>query len=125
MPESKISFPSLDKSPINSLEPSLNNCVFPLVSDLPPSNSFKIHLDSYLYDLEDKLKSYMQIMAPLSHLFDAQNTLQLPNSPIGKPHNFMVSNTVSLVQVVIMYFFSFIGWFSMSLYIFELILHTF
>ena len=64
-------------------------------------------------------------MTPLSHPFDAQKTLQFPNSRVGKLDNFMVSYTVSLVQVVIMPLFSVIGWVSISLYLCGIILHIF
>ena len=57
----------------------------------------------------------MHVMTPLSHPFDTQKTLQLPNSSIGKLDNFMVSYTVSLVKVVIMSFVFVICWFSLSL----------
>ena len=54
--KSEISFPPLDMSPISSPEPSpLNTSVLSLVFDLPPSNSFKIHSNSYLFDLEYNL----------------------------------------------------------------------
>ena len=64
-------------------------------------------------------------MTAISHTFDTHKTLQLPNSTVGKVDNFMVSYTVSLVKFVIMYFFSVIGWFSLSLAISGLLLKTF
>ena len=64
-------------------------------------------------------------MTPLSHPFDTQNTLQLPNSSVGKLDNFMVSYNVSLVKVVIMYFLCVIGWFSLSLAISGMLLKKF
>ena len=59
-------------------------------------------------------------MTPLSNPFDAQKTLQLPHSSVGKLDNFMLS-----YKVVIMYLFSFIGWFYLSLAIYGLLLHSF
>ena len=67
--------------------------------------------DSSFFNLEDDLQPDMHVMTPISHLFDTQKTLQLPNSLVGKLDNFMVSYTESLVKVVIMSLFSFIGCF--------------
>ena len=116
----------MEKIPISLLEPSpLNTSLLSLFFDLPSSKYFKINLDYSLSDLEYVLNAYMQFMAPLSHPFDAQKTLQLPNSSVGKLDNFMVSYIVSLVKLVIMSLFSVISWFSISLAIGWLLLHTF
>ena len=110
--ESEISFPPLEKIPISLLEPSpLNTSFLPLVYDLSSSESFKIRSYYSLYDLEYYFQADMKVMTHLSHPFDTQNTLQLPNSLVGKLDNFMVSYTISLVKLVIMSLFSIIGWF--------------
>ena len=114
--KSEISFPPLKKVPISLTDPSpLNTSFLPLVSDLSSSKSFKLLSDYSLYNLEYDFQPDMHVMTPLSHPFDTQKTLQLPNSFDGKLYNFMVSYTVSLVKVVIMSLFSIIGWFSLSL----------
>ena len=64
-------------------------------------------------------------MTPMSHPFDTQKTLQLPNSSVSKLDKFMVSYTVSLVKVVIMSLFPVIGWFYLSFSICGIILRTF
>ena len=64
-------------------------------------------------------------MTPLSHPFDTQKTLQLPNSSVGKLVKFTVSYTVSLVKVFIRYLLCIIGWFSLSLAISGLLLKKF
>ena len=64
----------------------------------------------------------MHVTIELSHPFDTHNTLQLPNSSVGKLDNLMVSYTVSLVKVVIMSLLYIIGWFSLSLAISGLLL---
>ena len=67
----------------------------------------------------------MHVMTPLSHPFDTQKTLQLPNSLVGKLVNSTVSYTVSLVKVVSMSLISIIGWFSLSLAISGMMLKIF
>ena len=59
--ESQISVHSLDKSPINSLEPSPNTCVFSLVSDMSLSNSFSLHSNDFDSNLEVSFQDDMQV----------------------------------------------------------------
>ena len=104
--ESERSFIPLTKIPIILPDPSLvNTSYLPLAYDLSSSESFKINSYFSLNDLEDDFNFDIIVMKPLYHPFDAQNTLQIPKSSVGKLENFMVSYTVSLVKVVIMYLF--------------------
>ena len=64
-------------------------------------------------------------MTHLSHPFDTQKTLQLPNSSVGKIVKSTVSYIVSPMKVVIMSLICIIGWFSLSLAISWMLLQTF
>ena len=102
--------PLVEKIPISLPEPCpLNTSFLPLVSDLSSLESFKIHSESYFSYLEDDLQPDIHVMTPMSHPFETQNTLQLPNSSVGKLDNFVVSYIVSMVKVLIMSLFSGIG----------------
>ena len=124
--ESEISLPPLEKILVSLPEPSpLNTSFLHLVSDLSSFESFKIHSDSSFAYLENVFYPDLHVMTPMSHPFDTQKTLQLPNSSVGKLDNFMVSYIVSLVKVVIISLLCIIGWFSLSLDISGLLLKTF
>ena len=88
--------------------------------------SFPLHADPSNYDSKGDIQADIQIMTVIDSFpqpFDAQKTQQPSSSLIGKSQNFIVSNTMSLVYVVLMSCISFIGWKSMSLKLVGLFLH--
>ena len=115
----------MDKSLINSLEPSPSTCVFSLDHNFPLRSSSSLHSNGYNYDLEACLLVDMNFITPT-----IPNNLPL-NTPktIQTPSSLVVSSLVSYALLLISNGFKYClfstGWLYMILVIIGITLHMF
>ena len=124
--ESKISYPFFDNPPLDLLDSSPKNCDFSLDTDLSLRSSSS---QAYIYYLEYFFQDDMYVMKhiippsiPSTIHLNNPNTIQIARSLVDSS---LVSYAVIFILHGLNYFLYFIGWLSMLLVIFELILNIF
>jgi len=115
----------LDKSPISPLDPSPNDCVFPLDPDLSLSKYSSLNSNDYESYLKLFFETYLKVMKsfiPFTHPMNTPKAIQTPSSLVD---SLSVSYAVLLIFASFKACLFFIGWLCMKLFILGIMLHMF